>query len=108
MQPVDSYWDSPDFCVLPDTPAGSGGVGSCGPIVTLDMVSASDRTAVAGQLIAFQTPDDYLYLTFRLACPFALRPGFSTDVPYNLGVYLWNNTDMLVRGQAGRRKGRSG
>ncbi|KAG2439015.1 hypothetical protein HYH02_006543 [Chlamydomonas schloesseri] len=59
------------------------------------MVSASDRNAVAGQLIAFQTPDDYLYLTFRLACPFALRPGFSTDVPYNLGVYLWNNTDML-------------
>ncbi|KAG2432076.1 hypothetical protein HXX76_009003 [Chlamydomonas incerta] len=59
------------------------------------MVSASDRNAVAGQLIAFQTPDDYLYLTFRLACPFALRPGFSSDVPYSLGVYLWNNTDLL-------------
>ncbi|KXZ43924.1 hypothetical protein GPECTOR_77g21 [Gonium pectorale] len=77
------------FCMMPDNP----GVTPCGPTATYDMVSASDRSTVGGQLLAFQTPDNFLYLTFRLSCPYALRSGYSATAPYALGVYVWNSTD---------------
>ncbi|KAG2484189.1 hypothetical protein HYH03_017001 [Edaphochlamys debaryana] len=90
--PVDSYWESVDFCVLPDADPANA---PCGAPVVQDFVLPSDRTQTSGQLIAFQY-GDILYLTFKMYCPYALRPGLpNTDAPFTLGVYVWNSTELL-------------
>lgn len=63
------------------------------------MVLSSDRTTTAGQLLMFQTTSNKLYITFRLFCPYALRPGVSIDVPFSMGVYAWNTTDPAASPQ---------
>ncbi|KAG2493830.1 hypothetical protein HYH03_008048 [Edaphochlamys debaryana] len=91
--PVDSYWESLDFCVLPDADPA---IAPCGSPVVRDMVLPSDRTQTAGQLIAFQR-GDFLFLTFRMECPYALRPGLAdANTPFTLGVYVWNSTELGV------------
>ncbi len=64
-----------------------------------DMVLSSDRTTTAGQLLMFQTTSNKLYITFRLFCPYALRPGVSIEVPFSMGVYAWNTTDPAASPQ---------
>lgn len=88
-RPWDSYWSNTDLCVLDDDPD----VALCGPSQTVSLVQASNRTNVAGSVVLFQSADDKLWITFKMNCPFVLRPGAFADVPYSAGVYIWNTSE---------------
>eukprot|EP00798_Chlamydomonas_sp_ICE-L_P003159 gene3159-13172_t len=86
-QPMDRYYGNTGVCILPDkTP----GLNVCGEPLVLSL-QTYDGSIVAGEVTIFQTSNYFLYVTFKMHCPFVLRGTIdSLTANFSTAVYVWN------------------
>ncbi|GLI70755.1 hypothetical protein VaNZ11_015782 [Volvox africanus] len=95
---TDSWYTHRSWCIL-ESP-----VGACGKPYTYDMIAQNNKSNIGGQVFMFQDVKNRLFITFKLYCPYTIRPGSmviddDVDEKYSLGVYVWNTTRQASRYQ---------